>query len=90
MEFLYVEVKLFVGNDVISGNLKFNNFVKGWNVVKYDYVLMFDSNVLLFKDYFEWLIGCWMVGMGLVILLFVGIMFENFWVWFECVWFNIY
>ncbi len=89
-EYPHVEAKLLVGNDVISGNPKLNNLVKGWNAAKYDYILMSDSNVLLPKDYLERLIGRWTAGTGLVTSPPVGIKPENFWARFECAWLNTY
>jgi ceramide glucosyltransferase len=42
--------RLLIGRDVISGNPKLNNLVKGWQAATSDWVAFIDSNVLLPVD----------------------------------------
>jgi ceramide glucosyltransferase len=46
----HVHARLLIGRDVISGNPKLNNLVKGWQAASSDWVAFIDSNVLLPVD----------------------------------------
>jgi ceramide glucosyltransferase len=46
----HIPARLLVGRDVISGNPKLNNLVKGWQAATSDWIAFIDSNVLLPVD----------------------------------------
>jgi ceramide glucosyltransferase len=61
-----VPAKLLVGRDVISGNPKLNNLVKGWLAAQHDWVSFIDSNVLLPSDALARLVKKWDTNTGMV------------------------
>ena len=85
-----VPSRLLVGEDMISGNPKLNNLVKGWQAARYRWIAMIDSNVALPPDYVERLFATWTPGTGLVTSPPAGTAPEGFWARVEAGFLNTY
>ncbi len=85
-----VVARLLVGDDVISGNPKLNNLVKGWAAARHDWIAMTDSNVALPPDYFSILLAHWTRGTGLVSSPAAGTAPSGFPAEIECAFLNTY
>ncbi|MXQ10260.1 ceramide glucosyltransferase [Microvirga makkahensis] len=83
-----VPSRLLVGDDRISDNPKLNNCIKGWQVARFDWVVLADSNVLMPQDYIQQLLASWRPGTGLVCSTPIGSLPEGFWAEVECAFLN--
>ncbi len=82
--------QLLVGNDVVSGNPKLNNLVKGWARARHEWIAMIDSNVLLPRDYVQTLFATWCEDTGLVTSPPAGIRAKGLWAMVESAFLNTY
>lgn len=62
----YTSARLLIGEDLISGNPKLNNVVKGWRESRGEIVAIIDSNVLLPRDYLAQIMARFTPDTGLV------------------------
>lgn len=74
-----VPAQLLIGRDVISGNPKLNNLVKGWVAAGGEWVVMADSNLLLPPDYLRQVLAGRGPGVGMVSSPGVGVQPEGLW-----------
>lgn len=84
----HIPSRLLIGEDPISINPKLNNLVKGWAAARHDWVVMTDSNVLLPRDYIQYLQSYWDKDTGLVCSPAVGGAPRNFVAELECAFLN--
>ena len=82
--------RLLFGDDVISGNPKLNNIVKGWDAAQHDWIVLADSNVLMPRDYLARLLASWRRNSGLVCSPPIGANAEGFAAHLECAFLNTY
>ncbi|WGF88540.1 ceramide glucosyltransferase [Marinivivus vitaminiproducens] len=82
------DARLLIGTDRINANPKLNNMAKGWRAVRYDWVIMADSNVLMPRDYVARLLGAWRADTGLVCSPPVGTAPDGFAALLECAFLN--
>jgi ceramide glucosyltransferase len=54
-----VPARLLVGGEGGSPNPKLGNLMKGWDVARYDWIVLSDSNVLIPPDYLDRLFARW-------------------------------
>lgn len=80
--------RLLIGEDLISGNPKLNNVVKGWRESAGGIVAMVDANVLLPADYLAQVMAAFDAQTGLVTSPPVGIRGEDLWGAVECAFLN--
>ncbi|HEY0275575.1 MAG TPA: ceramide glucosyltransferase [Paenirhodobacter sp.] len=80
--------RLLIGEDLVSGNPKLNNIVKGWQASRGGIVAIIDSNVLLPRDYVQQVVARFDPGTGLVTSPPVGIRPEGFGGALECAFLN--
>ena len=85
-----VSARLLVGNDLISGNAKLNNMVKGWREAAYPWIAFIDSNVLVPPAVIRNIVGAWGDDTGLVTAPPVGILPDGVGAWLECAFLNTY
>ena len=82
--------QLLIGDDVVSGNPKLNNLVKGWAAARHEWIAMIDSNVLLPRDYVQALFATWRADTGLVTSPPAGIRTKGLWAMVESAFLNTY
>jgi ceramide glucosyltransferase len=86
----HAPARLLIGRDVVSGNPKLNNLVKGWHAATSDWVAFIDSNVLLPVDALARLAEKADVGTGMVSSPPVGSAPAGFAARLECAFLNSY
>lgn len=79
-----IDCVLLLGDDVISANPKLNNCVKGWEKVKYDYVILADSNALMPPDYVQTMLAAFKHETAMTVSMPIGSRPSNFWAVVEC------
>ena len=79
-----IDCVLLLGDDVISANPKLNNCVKGWEKVKYDYVILADSNALMPPDYIQTMLAAFKHETAMTVSMPIGSRPSNFWAVVEC------
>jgi ceramide glucosyltransferase len=84
----YIDARILIGDDRVSGNPKLNNVVKGWRAVSAPWIVIADSNVLMPRDYVQRLLSTWSSGTGLVCSPPVGSRHSNLWAELECAFLN--
>jgi ceramide glucosyltransferase len=82
------QARLLVGRDRIGANPKLNNMLKGWAAARHDWIVFFDSNVMLPPDALHQLLEAWRSGTGLVSAPPVGTDAEGFWAEVEAAFLN--
>lgn len=82
------EARLLIGEDLVSGNPKLNNILKGWKASRGQIVAMIDSNVLLPRDYLDRVMERFTPGTGLVTSPPAGIRPDGIWGAVECAFLN--
>jgi ceramide glucosyltransferase len=80
--------RLLVGRDRIGTNPKLNNMLKGWTAARHDWIVFFDSNVMLPPDALQRLLEAWAADTGLVSAPPVGTDAEGFWAEVEAAFLN--
>ena len=83
-------VRLLIGDDRVSTNPKLNNVVKGWRAAAHQWIVIADSNVLMPRDYIQWLFASWRDDTGLVASPPIGSHPQGFWAEIECAFLNTY
>lgn len=86
----WIDARLLIGDERISGNPKLNNLFKGWRDAAYRWIAMPDSNVLMPRDYVQQLLASVGPGTGLVCSPPVGCLPSGFWAELECAFLNNY
>ncbi|MES1155602.1 MAG: glycosyltransferase, partial [Pseudorhodoplanes sp.] len=89
-DYTWIDARLLLGNERISGNPKLNNMFKGWNEAAHDLVVFADSNVLMPRDYVQRLLEKFDADAGLVCSPPVGSRPQNLWAEVECAFLNGY
>ena len=89
-DYPWIDARLLVGNERISGNPKLNNMFKGWREASHDFVVFADSNVLMPRDYVQRLLAEFDDQAGLVCSPPVGSRPGNLWADVECAFLNGY
>jgi len=89
-DYPWIDARLLVGDERISGNPKLNNMFKGWREASHDFVVFADSNVLMPRDYVQRLLTQFDSETGLVCSPPVGSRPENLWAEVECAFLNGY
>ncbi|MBZ0149247.1 MAG: ceramide glucosyltransferase, partial [Pseudorhodoplanes sp.] len=89
-DYPWIDARLLVGNERISGNPKLNNMFKGWREASHDFVVFADSNVLMPRDYVQRLLAQFDSETGLVCSPPVGSRPDNLWAEVECAFLNGY
>ncbi len=89
-DYPWIDARLLVGNERISGNPKLNNMFKGWREASHDFVVFADSNVLMPRDYVQRLLAQFDKDAGLVCSPPVGSRPHNLWAEVECAFLNGY
>lgn len=89
-DYPWIDARLLVGNERISGNPKLNNMFKGWREASHDFVVFADSNVLMPRDYVQRLLAQFDSETGLVCSPPVGSRPQNLWAEVECAFLNGY
>ena len=79
-----IDCVLLTGDDIISANPKLNNCVKGWEKVKYDYVILADSNALMPPDYIQTMLAAFKQDTAMTVSMPIGSRPSNFWAVVEC------
>jgi ceramide glucosyltransferase len=82
--------KLIVGDEKVSPNPKLNNCVRGWDIARYDWIILADSNVLMPADYIQRLLASWRGHTGLVCSMPLGSKAQNLWAELECAFLNTF
>ena len=90
VDYPWIDARLLVGNERISGNPKLNNMFKGWREASHDFVVFADSNVLMPRDYVQRLLAQFDSETGLVCSPPVGSRPDNLWAEVECAFLNGY
>jgi ceramide glucosyltransferase len=85
-----VKARLLISDDKVTSNPKLNNLIKGWRAVRYDWVVMADSNVLMPRDYLKSLVSGWRPDTGLLCAPPIGCLPHGFWAEVECAFLNTY
>jgi ceramide glucosyltransferase len=86
----HIPARLLVGRDVVGGNPKLNNLVKGWQAATSDWIAFVDSNVLLPADALARLAGKADAGTGMVSSPPAGSTAGGFAARLECAFLNSY
>ncbi len=89
-DYPWIDARLLVGDERISGNPKLNNMFKGWREAGYAFVVFADSNVLMPRDYVQRLLNQFDSETGLVCSPPVGSRPGNLWAEVECAFLNGY
>ena len=89
-DYPWIDARLLVGDERISGNPKLNNMFKGWREASHDFVVFADSNVLMPRDYVQRLLTQFDSETGLVCSPPVGSRPGNLWAEVECAFLNGY
>jgi ceramide glucosyltransferase len=89
-DYPWIDARLLVGDERISGNPKLNNMFKGWREASHDFVVFADSNVLMPRDYVQRLLAQFDSDAGLVCSPPVGSRPGNLWAEVECAFLNGY
>jgi ceramide glucosyltransferase len=89
-DYPWIDARLLIGNERISGNPKLNNMFKGWRDASHSFVVFADSNVLMPRDYVQRLLAQFDSETGLVCSPPVGSRPGNFWAEVECAFLNGY
>lgn len=89
-DYPWIDARLLIGNQRISGNPKLNNMFKGWREASHDFVVFADSNVLMPRDYVQRLLTEFDDQAGLVCSPPVGSRPRNLWADVECAFLNGY
>src|SRR5436190_14640425 len=89
-DYPWIDARLLVGNERVSGNPKLNNMFKGWREASHDFVVFADSNVLMPRDYVQRLLAEFDDQAGLVCSPPVGSRPDNLWADVECAFLNGY
>jgi ceramide glucosyltransferase len=82
--------QLIVGDEKVSPNPKLNNCVRGWDIARYDWIILADSNVLMPADYIQRLLASWQGHTGLVCSMPLGSKAQNLWAELECAFLNTF
>ena len=83
-DYPWIDARLLVGDERISGNPKLNNMFKGWREASHDFVVFADSNVLMPRDYVQRLLAQFDADAGLVCSPPIGSRPGNLWAEVEC------
>ena len=89
-DYPWIDARLLIGNERISGNPKLNNMFKGWRDATHEHVVFADTNVQMPRDYVQRLLACFDEETGLVCSPPVGSRPGNLWADVECAFLNGY
>ncbi|NWG25829.1 MAG: glycosyltransferase [Pseudorhodoplanes sp.] len=89
-DYPWIDARLLIGDERISGNPKLNNMFKGWREARHDWIVFADSNVAMPRDYVQRLLAGFRGRAALVCSPPIGSRPHGFWAEVECAFLNTY
>jgi ceramide glucosyltransferase len=89
-DYPWIDARLLIGDERISGNPKLNNMFKGWREARHDWIVFADSNVAMPRDYVQRLLAGFRGRAALVCSPPIGSRPHSFWAEVECAFLNTY